>query len=414
VENARPEQRALLLTRFASFRAETPSGRVEFQGAGEEMASAAWQRAIAAWAQLVAQELKFGRSGASWGTALSWHRELPDQPEFCEFLQVERYGYAFASVAGCDGGNVENLGEGWLTDQELEAFDRWLYGSSGLDLSDLQFSGLGSQPMPDVEVNSLRDWAIALDTRLTEPVSITAGSPTPCVLQPGQFPCSTSVEVVSPRGVTQTVAFGFLLYLPPDYGADPAKEWPVILFLHGSEERGNDPRLLKRQGLPKLLASGTDLPFVVLSPQCPSGQWWWPKTALLDALLDHTERTYAVDSQRIYVTGLSMGGFGAWAMAYEHPDRFAAVVPIAGGYYDGTPNLPQDLCRMKDLPIWAFHGTKDTMVSVKESQRVVDALQACGSSVRFTLYPDAGHTESWERAYADPELYDWLLQQVRP
>ncbi|UCC76380.1 MAG: hypothetical protein JSW37_12860, partial [Anaerolineales bacterium] len=143
-EMLRPQQWADLLARFAPFQANTPSGQVVFHGQGQEQASAAWQRAIAAWAELVQLEVRSGRSGASWGTALSWHREMPDQPGYCTFLQVETYGAAFASVARCEGGDPQTLGHGWLTDEELAPFDAWHYEKAPVDLPDLLFTGRGT------------------------------------------------------------------------------------------------------------------------------------------------------------------------------------------------------------------------------------------------------------------------------
>jgi hypothetical protein len=165
-ENARPQQLAELLARFTPFEADTPSGRVTFRGQGQEPVSAAWQRAIAAWTRLVGMELQLGRSGPSWAVALSWHRESADGAGFCHFLQVETYGYAFASVAQCEGGDAQNLGQGWLTDQELEGLDAWLYGRSPLDLPDVNFFSLGTQQMGESEVSALRASAEALYLRL--------------------------------------------------------------------------------------------------------------------------------------------------------------------------------------------------------------------------------------------------------
>jgi predicted esterase len=260
-------------------------------------------------------------------------------------------------------------------------------------------------------------WPVAATLQLVGPAApptpTAIPSPTPlppCTPLLHQQACWTSVEVMTANGVMEMVSVGYLVYLPPGYGDEPGENWPLVLFLHGSEERGDNPRALTRQGLPKVLEQGADLPFVVVSPQCPLQQWWWPRTHVLSAFLDRIESLYAVDSTRVYVTGLSMGGFGTWALAYAYPDRFAAIAPIAGGYYDGTPALPDDICKLKDLPTWAFHGAKDNVVLPDESERVVEALRACGGSVRFTLYPEAGHTESWELAYVSPELYEWLLQ----
>lgn len=233
-----------------------------------------------------------------------------------------------------------------------------------------------------------------------------------CAVQAGQHPCSSNVQLVDESGVGQTEVVHYLLYLPEDYGAAPQQEWPLILFLHGSEERGTNPMVLTLQGLPKILAQRPDFPFIVVSPQCPPEQWWRSRTHILSALLEKIESRYSVDSKRIYVTGLSMGGYGTWALAHRYPQRFAAIAPVAGGYYDGTAALPEDICVLKDVPTWAFHGAMDNVVLPSESERMVNALKACGSAVRFTLYPEAGHVESWELAYDDPELYEWLLQHA--
>ncbi len=165
-ENDRPEQLAQLLADFAPFEAETPSGQVSFRGQGEKVASAAWQRAVGAWAQLAQAELESGRSGASWGTALTWQAEVTDRAGYCQFLQVEEYGFAFASVARCEGGEPQDLGRGWLTDVELQALDAWLYDSSPLDLPDVAVFGQGTAPMTADEIPVVRAWAEALYARL--------------------------------------------------------------------------------------------------------------------------------------------------------------------------------------------------------------------------------------------------------
>jgi dienelactone hydrolase len=410
-QGSRPQEWAELLERFSPFEAEWIWGRLVFQGQGEEPASAAWQRAIAFWAQLVRREVQFGRSGASWGMALSWHGEIPDQPGWCRFLQVEGYGWAYASIARCEGGDAQDLGRGWLMDEEMAALDAWLYAKTSLDLPDLIFNGSGAQDFEEDELNALREWAGTLYQRLARlaPASTPTALPT-CSPLLQQRACWTTVEVADASGALETVALGYLVYVPEGYGQDNQEGWPLVLFLHGSEERGSNPRVLTKQGLPKVLEQRSDFPFIVVSPQCRQGQWWWPQTHVLSAFLDKIEAEYAVDSKRVYATGLSMGGFGAWALAYQYPDRFAAIAPIAGGYYDGTTLLPADICRMRDVPIWAFHGAKDSLVSPSESERVVDALKACGSDVRFTLYPEAEHTQSWDLAYGDPELYQWFLE----
>jgi predicted peptidase len=201
---------------------------------------------------------------------------------------------------------------------------------------------------------------------------------------------------------TVHVRMRYLLYLPEDYQQQPA--WPVLLFLHGAGERGEDLQAVKKHGPPKLIDQGQAFPCIVVSPQCPEGRWWEPTE--LAVLLDEIVENYNVDQDRIYVTGLSMGGFGTWSLAAYQPERFAALVPICGGGEPFTTRL------YSHVPARVFHGAKDFVVPVEHSQRMVDALKKAGGNVQFTVYPDAGH-DSWTETYANPELYQWLFQQKR-
>ena len=198
------------------------------------------------------------------------------------------------------------------------------------------------------------------------------------------------------------------LYLPPDYVKDDAKKWPLIVFLHGSGERGHDVAAVKKHGPPKIVEA-KDSPlsgrFIVVSPQCPEKQWW--KTDDLNALLDDVMAKYHVDADRVYLTGLSMGGFGTWAWAVHDPGRFAAIAPMCG---KGDPTKADQI---RNMPIWNFHGEKDNTVPIKNSEEMVEAVKATGNKeVKFTRYPDAGH-DCWTRSYANPELYDWFLAHKR-
>ena len=197
----------------------------------------------------------------------------------------------------------------------------------------------------------------------------------------------------------------YLLHLPQSYGEDKAKKWPVIVFLHGSGERGTDLNLVKVHGPPKLVAKDSDFPFIVVSPQCPAEQRWTP--FVLSGMLDSVIAKYAVDQERIYLTGLSMGGFGTWDWAVAEPHRFAALVPICGG------GDPRTATKIMHIPAWVFHGAKDTGVPLKGSQDMVLALEKAGGKPKFTVYPEAGH-DSWTETYNNPELYKWLLEQQRP
>lgn len=193
----------------------------------------------------------------------------------------------------------------------------------------------------------------------------------------------------------------YLLYLPDNYN-DSKEEWPLMLFLHGAGERGSVIDSVKKHGPPKLVDQIPNMPFIIVSPQCPENEWWTSKVSELNDLLDYIIQTYRVDEMRIYCTGLSMGGFGTWAIATSYPQRFAAIAPICGG---GDVQL---ICGIKDVPVWAFHGAKDKVVPIERTQELVDALKACGGDVRFTIYPDAGH-DSWTETYKNPDLYKWFL-----
>ncbi len=200
------------------------------------------------------------------------------------------------------------------------------------------------------------------------------------------------------------VTLHYLLYLPEDYDKDPNKKWPMILFLHGAGERGNDLEKVKKHGPPKMIAEGSKFPFIVVSPQCPDDRWW--DTDSLFLLLDEIQDKYRVDKNRTYLTGISMGGFGSWDMASKQPERFAAIAPICGG---GNPFFGP---RLKTVPIWVFHGGKDSVVPLQKSQEMVDAVKNAGGDVKFTVYPDADH-DSWTETYNNPDLYEWFLKHSR-
>lgn len=209
------------------------------------------------------------------------------------------------------------------------------------------------------------------------------------------------------KKITKKLESKYLLYLPADYEKDAKKKWPVIMFLHGIGERGDNLELVKKHGPPKLIEQGKDFDFIIISPQCPNDIWWSEQTDVLITLLDEIEAKYRVDTDRIYLTGLSMGGFGTWALAIRYQNRFAAIAPICGG-----GNRHMALRRLKNVPVWAFHGAKDDAVLVEESKVMVDAVNAAGGNAKFTIYPDAKH-DSWTQTYDNPQLYEWFLSHKR-
>jgi len=215
------------------------------------------------------------------------------------------------------------------------------------------------------------------------------------------------------RKITKTVTAKYLIYLPKDYDARSKPGWPLMLFLHGAGERGTNLAKVALHGPPKLVKQGKDLPFIIVSPQCPANGRW--DDDVLMALLDEVEEKYKVDKGRVYLTGLSMGGYGTWSLGLSHPERFAAIAPICGG---GDPIVllladSKKLAVIKPLGVWAFHGAKDPVVPLVESQRMVDALRKAGcKDVDLTTYPEAQH-DSWTETYNNPKLYDWFLAHPR-
>jgi predicted peptidase len=213
-------------------------------------------------------------------------------------------------------------------------------------------------------------------------------------------------KMTAPGKTRASAGLGYLLYLPPDYAAQPDKKWPVVFFLHGAGERGSDLEILKVHGLPKEIEQGKDFPFIVVAPQCPLNERWINRLGKLDLLFDEIMQNYRVEEKQVYLTGMSMGGQGTWFWTTSHPERFVAIVPVCGRSY------PEKAGLIKTLPIWVFHGALDPIVPLEESTRMVEALRAAGSDGYFTVYPDIEH-DSWSATYANPELYAWLLSQHR-
>ncbi len=214
--------------------------------------------------------------------------------------------------------------------------------------------------------------------------------------------CEDSSQKAAKLNIEIKAHVDYWIYLPQDY--DKQEKVPLLLFLHGAGERGNDLNKVKVHGPTKLIAAGKNFPFIVVSPQCPEGRWW--ATHELVALIDNLESQYKIDPDRIYVTGLSMGGFGTWALADRIPNRLAAIAPICGG---GNTVTARSFAK---LPTWVFHGAKDTVVPLSLSQDMVDAMKKHGGEPKLTIYPEAGH-DSWTETYNNPEFYEWLLAQKR-
>lgn len=197
----------------------------------------------------------------------------------------------------------------------------------------------------------------------------------------------------------------YLLFTPRDSSAVENGKFPLIISLHGIGERGEDLWRVKGDGLPKFLDGKNDFPFIVVSPQCPSTtEWYYDRTDIkLNKLIDSVIARYPVDTNRIYLTGFSMGGIGTLDMGIRYPNRFAAIMPIAFRIEDGW-----DLCVIKEIPFWGFHGQHDPIIPLYKAQSVVTTLINCGGNPLFTIYSDLFH-DAWTRTYSNPAVYDWLL-----
>jgi len=204
--------------------------------------------------------------------------------------------------------------------------------------------------------------------------------------------------------IIRKTTLNFLLWLPSDYKKEKNKTFPLLIFLHGSGERGDSLELVKKNGPPSFVENRPDFPFITVSPQCAEGSRW--NTEDLQIMLDQLLAKYSIDRDRIYLTGLSMGGFGTWTWACTYPDQFAAIAPVCGG---GDIQFADEL---KNIPVWAFHGETDPVVPVKRTVEMVEAVNVKGGSARMTIYPGVGH-DSWVNAYNDEELYTWLLMQSK-
>ena len=199
--------------------------------------------------------------------------------------------------------------------------------------------------------------------------------------------------------------FGYVTYLPRDY--DENKKYPLVFFLHGAGERGDDLDIASRHGFMKhVREDGKDYPFIFVAPQCPHGKYWGCYTESLIAFLDYICDTLPIDRERVYLTGLSMGGTGTWMLAMADPNRFAAIAPVCGSGICWNARI------LKDMPIFIYHGDCDESVPLYESITMMKNVNKYGGNAQIEICYGLGHN-AWDIAYAGDELTNWLLSHKK-
>jgi len=207
------------------------------------------------------------------------------------------------------------------------------------------------------------------------------------------------------------VHYHYLSYLPKDYRADPEKKWPLIIYLHGGSDRGTDLKKLYASGIPDQIYRGREFPFIILSPQCPEHIRWSTDNWFENFFKEVTSK-YRIDTNRVYLTGVSLGGSGTWYIAIKYKDKFAAIAPISG-FTSHMDYIDKNIDQLMDMPIWAFHGKIDLVVPFDETERIIKKLRGKNAELKFSVEPEVGHWIHWQ-VYPNQELYDWFLKHTKP
>jgi pimeloyl-ACP methyl ester carboxylesterase len=317
----------------------------------------------------------------------------------------------FGNCAGVGGDSPEELESAWSEHKAEVAFDGQALELPSFGSIDSEFEG-----------TYIRMWNLALE-------GITPGTHTiHCLMEAGdswdaKFTFTVADQYADYPGLSGAVTPGqhaytsedggpdFLLYVPESYGQDPGRTWPLILYLHGYPTGLEHLEWIARDGLAKLLASEVDFPAIVVSPHRDEGleEYWFQEENVLPlfGLLAEVQDHLTIDQQRIYLAGTSAGGNGVWEFGLQYPHRFAALVPVAG-YYGWPFTVPDNICDLKDTPVWAFHGQQDERIPLEAEQSLVDALAECGGDARITVFPDTFHNIDERLVYTE-ELLSWLF-----
>jgi pimeloyl-ACP methyl ester carboxylesterase len=208
----------------------------------------------------------------------------------------------------------------------------------------------------------------------------------------------------------QNVSYQYLSYLPDGYATDTLKKWPLVIYLHGGSDRGTNLNRIYSSGIPDQVYRGRKFPFIMLAPQSPE-HLRWSTDDWFENFFNEAVTKYRIDVDRVYLTGPSLGGSGTWYIAARYPERFAAIAPMSG-FTSHLDYIDQHIDRLRDMPVWAFHGRLDTVVPFEETARVVAKLEGVNRNLRLSAEPEAGHEIHW-KVYPGQELYDWFLRHDR-
>ncbi len=204
------------------------------------------------------------------------------------------------------------------------------------------------------------------------------------------------------------VRYDYLVYLPRGYEKDPEQKWPTIVFLHGGSDRGSDLKKVKSNGIPDQIERGRNLPFIVIAPQCPADKRW-ETDDWFDSFLAEIKSRYRIDTNRVYLTGLSLGATGTWYLAMKYPSVFAAIAPVSGRTMQ-MKYLADSVCNLAGIPLWLFHSLADEIVDMSESIRIARMLDSCGIKYRFSRFDGYSHWRTQWEVYGGDDLYNWFLQ----
>jgi len=217
-------------------------------------------------------------------------------------------------------------------------------------------------------------------------------------------------ELIFEKGLNQNpkeTNYHYISYTPKEYNYDTLKKWPLIIYLHGGSSRGTDTIKLYCCGIPDQIWRKREFPFIIVAPQCPINQRWSTDNWFENFYKEITTK-YRVDTNKVYLTGVSLGGSGTWYLAIKYPEKFAAIAPMSG-FTRHMDYIVKNTEKLIDIPIWAFHGKIDKVVEFEDTEWIINKLEGENKDLKFTAEPEVGHWIDW-LVYPNQELYDWFLK----